>query len=123
MRADQVIQGFGTTNTGNLARTCFAKPQLFAETLEIDEVLVKNVAWILLAFKCKKQLDLEKLEKFCWTTYCRNYTLYPWSRLSPTVHKLLKHGCEIARKFPMPMAYYSEDANESWHKLYRYVPD
>jgi len=25
----------------------------------------------------------------------------------------------ILREFPLPIAYYSEDANESWHKLYR----
>ena len=39
--------------------------------------------------------------------------------MNPSLHKLLKHGCEIAREFPLPMIYYSEDANESWHKLYR----
>ena len=39
--------------------------------------------------------------------------------MKPTVHKLLRHSCEIARKFRLPMAYYSEDANESWHKLCR----
>ena len=39
--------------------------------------------------------------------------------MNPSMHKLLKHGCEVARKFPLPIAYYSEDGSESWHKLYR----
>lgn len=39
--------------------------------------------------------------------------------MSPTMHKLLVHGCDIARQLPLPVAYYAEDANESWHKLYR----
>lgn len=39
--------------------------------------------------------------------------------MSPTLHKLLKHSCDIVRELPLPVAYYAEDANESWHKLYR----
>lgn len=39
--------------------------------------------------------------------------------MNPTTHKLLKHSCQIIKEFPLPIAYYSEDANESWHKLYR----
>ena len=29
------------------------------------------------------------------------------------------HGCQIARKFPLPISYYSEDSSEAWHKLNR----
>lgn len=65
------------------------------------------------------ELNLNELEVFCWQTYCRHYELYPWARMNPTLHKFLKHGCEIAKNCSLPMAYYSEDANESWHKLYR----
>ena len=39
--------------------------------------------------------------------------------MSPTVHKLLAHGCDIAKKFPMPQIYFAEDCTESWHKYYR----
>lgn len=64
-------------------------------------------------------LKLDKLEEFCWSTYCLHYEKYAWARMSPSLHKLLKHGCEIARQFPLPISYYAEDANESWHKLYK----
>lgn len=116
---DQVLQGHGTSNTGNVARKCFQNHSLFSEALGINEVLVKNIATILSAFKSKKSLKLNELENFCWETYCLHYNLFPWARMSPSLHKLLKHGCEIARQFSIPIVYYSEDSNESWHKLYR----
>ena len=39
--------------------------------------------------------------------------------MNPSLHKLLKHGTEIAAKFPLPIAYYAEDALESMHKIHR----
>ncbi|CAH0552999.1 unnamed protein product [Brassicogethes aeneus] len=119
VRVDQVLQGHGTTNTGNVARRCFQSPELFANALEIDVQLVIDLSKIILCFKCKEELELNKLERFCLQTYCRYYELYPWARMSPTVHKLLRHGCDIARQLPLPIAYYAEDANESWHKYYK----
>lgn len=119
VKVDQVIQGHGTSNTGNLARRCFSQPKIFAEALEIDHKLVANLAIILSAFSCKCHLKLDLLESFCEETYSLYYELYPWARMSPTVHKLLKHGCDIARELPLPVAFFAEDANESWHKLYR----
>ena len=119
IRVDQIIQGMGTSNTGNLARRCFAEPEKFAKALEIDEHLICNVATIITAFKCKKPLNLDKLEKFAIATNDLHFYYYPWARMNPSLHKLLIHGCQIARKFPLPMAYFSEDAVESMHKFYR----
>lgn len=119
LRVDQVLQGSGTTNTGNITRACFQKPQLFAECLDIDTELVKNISIILSAFKSKQALKLDVLQELCLKTYSLHYEKYSWARMNPTLHKLLQHGCEIARCFPIPMAYYAEDANEAWHKLYR----
>lgn len=39
--------------------------------------------------------------------------------MSPSLHKLLRHGYEIAELFPLPAAFFAEDASESWHRLYR----
>ena len=119
IRADQVLQGHGTTNTGNLARKCFKDPAKFADALEIDRELIQNIVTILLLFKCKAYIDSNEVENLCLKTYNMHYNLYPWARMSPTVHKLLMHGCQIARKFPLPIAYFAEDAGESWHKYYR----
>lgn len=39
--------------------------------------------------------------------------------MSPTVHKALVHGCDIIKQFPLPVAYYAEDALETSHKFFR----
>ena len=119
IRADQLLQGTGTTNTGNVARICFRDPSAFAEALELDQQLVKNIAIVLAAFKCKKPLKLEKMKAFSWDTYKLYYKLYPWAKMNPTTHKLLIHGCQIAKNFPLPMAYFAEDGLESWHNYFR----
>lgn len=85
----------------------------------MDQQLVKDIAVIITVFRCKKEVKLDLFEAFCRKTYALHYQIYPWARMSPSLHKLLWHGCEIARQFRLPMAFYAEDANESWHKLYR----
>ena len=119
VRVDQVIQGKGTTNTGNLARRCFEEPEKFANALELDETLVSNLALILRAYRCKKELNLKEMKKFSRDTYDLHYSLYSWAQMNPSMHKLLIHGCDIVRQFPMPIAFYAEDASESSHKIYR----
>ena len=121
VRADEIMPGFGTTNTGNLARVCFRQYKEFAKVIEVDEELVKKFATVLAAFSTKDAIDLEKLKEYSSETYVYNYEIYCWSIMSPTVHKLLWHGCEIAIKFPLSLAYYSEDAIESWHKYHGYA--
>ncbi|XP_017472387.1 PREDICTED: uncharacterized protein LOC108363512 [Rhagoletis zephyria] len=49
-KVDLCLQGHGTTNTGNLAGRCFSEASLFAECLELDYTLVKNIAHILICF-------------------------------------------------------------------------
>lgn len=119
VRVDQVVTGYGTSNTGNVARKCLKNYEEFADAIEVDKELVKRLAIIIAAFRTTSAVDYNLLERFCWETYKYNYEVYPWSMLNPTVHKLLKHGCEIATNFPLSMSYYAEDAVESWHKIYR----
>lgn len=39
--------------------------------------------------------------------------------MRPSVHKLLVHGCEIAKQFKYPQIYYAEDGLEHSYKLNR----
>lgn len=119
IKVDQVLQGHGTTNTGNLSRKCFDDPQKFSEALEIDSRLVSNIALIINLLRCKQYLQLDEFERLCVKTHNLHYQLYPWARMCPTLHKLLKHSSDIIGRFPLPIAYYSEDASEAWHKMYR----
>lgn len=105
VRVDQVLQGFGTTNNGNIARTCFDSPELFAEALELNEDLVRKSAIILIAFRHKAGFPIAKMRELCTEVYKLHYRHYLWALMSPSVNKLLCHGCDIAEKFPLPPAY------------------
>lgn len=119
VRPDQVIQGKGTSNTGNLARKCLEEPEKFARALGVNTKLVCNLSIILKAYRCGLELLVDDLEKFSIETYELHYETYPWACLNPSVHKLLMHGPDIVRQFPLPIAYYAEDALESMHKVHR----
>lgn len=91
VRVDKVQHGSGTSMNGNSARKCFSDPSKLAETLSIDEELVKRLAFVVLAFKQKEGINLNKLEIYCTETYRLYYRIYPWTKLNPSVHKMLRH--------------------------------
>lgn len=119
VRVDVVQHGSGTSMNGNSARTCLRDPSKLAETLGLNEELVKRLAFIVLAFKQKEGINLDKLEVYCTETYKMYFEVYDWAKLNPTVHKMLRHGVAIARRFPLSLAYFAEDSAESMHKYYR----
>lgn len=116
---DRVLQGKGTSNTGNSARTCFSEPAKFAKALGLNEKFVQNLALLLSIFKSRHFMDQENVEKLCKETNQMHFDLYPWAKMKPSLHKFLVHGCDIAKQFPLPIGFYSEDASESWHKYFR----
>lgn len=117
VRVDYVLQGKGTSNTGNVAKKCLKDPILLAKVLQLNEKFVQNLSTILLLFAIKNsRVDMPKLKELCVKTNAMFYKLYPWARMRPSVHKFLLHGCDIADKFQLPQAYYAEDALEHLHK-------
>lgn len=119
VHVDKVLQGKGTSNTGNVAKRLLSKPTLLAQTLELDIELVENLSTILMVFSSKHQINFDKFEPFCESTNALFYRKYNWAKMRPTVHKYLKHGVAICKMFKYPQAYYAEDAGEHMHKLYR----
>lgn len=119
VRVDGVKHGCGTSLNGNSARTCFRDPSALAQVLGISTDLVKRLSFVLLAFKRKQGVNLDILQKYCIDTYKLFFELYPWAKMNPSVHKMLRHGVAIARNFPLSLAYFAEDAAESMHKCYR----
>lgn len=119
VRIDQVQHGSGTSLNGNTARKCLKDHAKLAKTLGINADLVKRLTFILLAFKQKDGVNLDSLEKYCKDTYKLFYELYPWAKLNPSVHKMLRHGVDISRQFPFSLAYFTEESAESMHKYYR----
>lgn len=118
VRVDFVLMGKGTSNTGNVAKRCLANYTKLAQTLEIDETFVKHLYTILLLFSLKDhKVNMNKLRTLCEATNEMFYRIYPWGKMRPSVHKLLKHGPDIAENFDLPQAYYAEDGTEHMHKV------
>lgn len=111
--------GYGTTNTGNVARRCFDEPEKFADACGLDREFFTNIATILRCYRSKFVLDFDAVERLSHQTYRQHFTLYPWARMNPTTHKILIHGPEIGRHFPLPLSFLAEDGQEAWHKYYR----
>lgn len=114
-----MLQAKGTTDTGGMAKICFNEPVKFARELEIDEEFVVRLAKILSAFSSRKAVDYDKLEVYCHETNDLFFERFPNAELRPSVHKLLIHGCEIARQFKFSQIYYAEDGLEHCHKKNR----
>lgn len=119
VRIDEVQHGSGTSLNGNTARKCFKGPSTLANILGINEELVKRLAFTLLAFKQKEGVNMDHLERYCKETYKLFFEQYPWAKMNPSVHKMLRHGVDISQQFPLSLAYFAEDAAESMHKYYR----
>lgn len=118
VRIDEVQHGSGTSFNGNTARKCFKDPSTLAKILGINEDFVKRLAFTVLAFKQKEGVHMDRLEIYCTETYKLFFELYPWAKMNPSVHKMLRHGVAIFWHFPLSLAYFAEDAAESMHKYY-----
>lgn len=114
-----MLQAKGTTDTGGMSKLCFEEPEKFARVLEIDGEFVVRLAKILSAFSSRRAVDYQKLEKYCLETNDLFFERFPNAEMRPSVHKLLVHGCAIARSFEFPQIYYAEDGLEHQHKLNR----
>lgn len=119
VRIDVVQHGSGTSINGNAARKCLKDHATLASILNLDGELVKRLSFVLLAFRQKDGINLDRLQQYCDETYQMYFEKYPWGKMNPTVHKMLRHGPSIAREFPLSLAYFAEDAAESMHKMYK----
>ncbi|KAJ8686062.1 hypothetical protein QAD02_021855 [Eretmocerus hayati] len=69
VRVDQVRRGFGTSNTGNVARRLFSDPQKFSEALDLDEDMVTKISLLLRLFGCKLKLKHDKVRQLSEETH------------------------------------------------------
>lgn len=119
VKVSMVMVGFGTSNTGNVARRCLDEPEIFAMACGLDSQLVEQISMILLCYRSKERLDFDKVQDLSQQAYRRHFEMYSWARMNPTLHKMLIHGPDIGRNFSLPLSFLAEDGQESWHKHYR----
>lgn len=119
LRINEPRQKGGNSNTGNTARTFFAKREAVAVISGLNLELLERFAVILKLINSKVDINVEAYAKYAEDTrklYCKLYGFYP---LSPTLHKLIVHGAVIIENAVLPIGYFSEEAGESRNKSIR----
>ncbi|KAG5682814.1 hypothetical protein PVAND_012140 [Polypedilum vanderplanki] len=122
MRVDFPNPKGGNSNTGNVARRAFADPELFAKCLgfEGEEVeIIRMLRNVLLCFSCQLPINTDKFREYCKAIFDLWMHLFPWFKMTPTLHKLLCHGEELIKASPLPLGMLTEEGAESKHKIYR----
>ncbi|XP_050531573.1 uncharacterized protein LOC126900122, partial [Daktulosphaira vitifoliae] len=116
---DIVLQGHGTTNDGNTARTFFKNAEASSLCTGIDVNLIKRCGNILWTIASGYTINIEAFEKYCINTAKVFVSLYPWYYMPASVHKILLHGADVIRFSPLPIGNLSEEAQESRNKDYK----
>lgn len=119
LTVDKVRQGYGTSNTGNVARAFMRQAEAVSKIVGLDENLIVRFHNILQVITCGKMIDTLKFKQYCLQTFERHLHLYPWYKLPPSIHKLLIHGADIIETFDLPIGYYSEESQEGSNKVFR----
>lgn len=68
---------------------------------------------------CGYKIDIEAFEKYCNETAEMYVTLYGFYPMSPTLHKVLRHGAEVIKHALLPIGQISEEAAEARNKHIR----
>jgi len=117
---DKPKHGFGSSNDGNTARRFFENPEITAQITRVDVNLIKNFKIILNVLSSGFAINAERFGIFAQNTEKLIHEKYPWRNLTPTVHKVLKHGKRIILHHMLPIGEMSEEAQEAKNKDYKH---
>ena len=118
---DQPKVGFGNSNDGNTSRRAFENSAIFSEITGVDMEVIKRMHIVLITISSGYHIDSNQFEVYCTDTAKIIVNKYGWYIMPPSVHKILIHGCSISKQFDLPIAQYSEEAQESLNKQIRNV--
>ena len=118
---DQPKVGFGNSNDGNTSRRAFENSEIFSEITGVDIEVIKRMHIVLITISCGYHIDTDRFEVYCTDTAKIIVNKYGWYIMPPSVHKILIHGCSISKQFDLPIAQYSEEAQESLNKQIRHA--
>lgn len=110
---------FGNTNDGNTSRRFFENYQLSAEITGIDKEIIYRLKVILDTMCCGYKIDVDAFQKYCDETAEMYVALYRFYPMSPTLHKVLRHGAEVIKHAILPIGQLSEEAAEARNKHIR----
>lgn len=121
IRVDKVIQGKGTSNTGNVSRTFFTNYKISAEITGVDVEIIRRLGLIMIALSSGYNLNIGPFEDFAKETAQLCVSKYDWYYMPVSVHKILVHGSTVAESMLLPIGLMSEEAQEASNKVYRRV--
>ncbi|XP_075979633.1 uncharacterized protein LOC142978911 [Anticarsia gemmatalis] len=110
---------FGNSNDGNTSRRFFADHQLSASITGIDVNLMFRFKIILEALSSGHKINVEAFENYARETEELYVQLYEWHPMSPTIHKILRHGAQVISSALLPIGQLSEEAAEARNKHFR----
>ncbi|XP_065680547.1 uncharacterized protein LOC136094512 [Hydra vulgaris] len=137
--------GAGTTTTGNVARKAFQNPALLsiwrnsnldiciflpifftfleivARICDVPVKLVENLGTLWSALASGYAIDPDKFGVLCEETEKIYFDHVKWYWLSPTIHKVLKHGKQIIEACVLPIGMTNEEPGEANNKFLRKI--
>lgn len=118
---DQPKPGYGSTNTGNTARTFFRNFQKSSQITGVSEELIRRFYVILQAISSGFEIDIAKFQQYTMDTAKLYVSLYPWYFMPPSVHKILIHGADISANAILPIGQLGEEAQEAKNKDFKFI--
>lgn len=118
IKVDKVVQGRGTSNTGNVARRFFRNTEKVAEITRINLNLLNWFSTILTVISCGYEINYDEFENYAKDTAELYVKHYNWYRMPPSIHKILIHGSLIIKNALVPIGQLSEEAQEASNKNY-----
>jgi len=118
LKVDKVVQGRGTSNTGNVARRFFKNTEKVSEITGVDVNLLNRFSVILTAMSSGSEINYERFDKYAKETAELYVRLYEWYRMPPSIHKILMHGSLVIQYALVPIGQLSEEAQEARNKDY-----
>ena len=96
----------------NTARRFFQRPDIVSTILGVPAELVWGVGEIWSTLTSGHFINTQLFEEFCegWMEVYKESSIN-WYLLSPTLHKVLKHGRQIIENFPLPIGWFSEECS------------
>lgn len=94
----------GPTNNENTARKAFADPEMLGFCLGFTDEEIELIVMfrnILLAISSEHFLNVSNFKSYCYDTFQRWISLFEWSTMTATIHKILVHSADIAANFTL----------------------
>jgi hypothetical protein len=98
-----MMDSYGNTNDGNTSRRFFSDPDTASDITGIDINLIRRLKVILETLSSSHSIYTEKFEKYAEDTAKLYVELYCWYPMTPTLHKILRHGALVIKNTIVPI--------------------